>query len=141
MADDYPKYLYRGTTTNYIGPQGLINTMSNGLGHHTKIYFFTNPEDAVLYAYLHKQGGDQDTIFSMLPGGVPVIVVIKVDEHLQKQLEEGWEYDHGVEWFIRGGFVPSNNIIQIFQLPKTYSWAQAYKMLDSGRLKLTGLIR
>jgi hypothetical protein len=137
MANHYPKYLYRGTTDNYIGPQGLINTLYNP--SNSEIYFFDNPENAVLYAYLHKQGGDQDTIFSMLKGGAPVIVVVRIDDWIKKRLEAGWEYNN--EWLVKGGFIPSKNIVQVFKLPANYSWAQAYKMLDSGRLKLSGLIR
>jgi hypothetical protein len=130
---DYPKYLYRGTTTNYLGPRGLIGT--NPRIHH--IYFADNPAEAAGYAYLHMDDSREDTVMSFLRGGRPVMVVVKIDPWLRKRLEQGWESDS--EWLVRGGFVPRENIVQVYPMPNVSWRTWNYRMGNT--YKWPGLVR
>jgi hypothetical protein len=107
----YPKYLYRGTTTNYIGPLGMINVDPNS----RRIYFSVSPDEARVYAQIHRDPTDhgRGQGISYLAGGRGVIVTVKVDSDLAHKLYRGHESEYPQEWWFEGRFIPKKNIVNI----------------------------
>lgn len=103
----YPKYLYRGTTTNYIGPLGMINVDES----FNRMYFSESLDQARRFAYIHKAPRNDDW-YQSFPGGKPVIVTVKVDSDLASKLHRGRSI-LAPEWWAETTFISRKNIVKI----------------------------
>lgn len=104
---EYPKYLYRGTTTNYLGPLGMINANSDS----NRMYFADSPEEAYWYSDVQNNPNQISIAKSFLPNGRKVLVTIEPDASLKKKLHRSRYTDY--EWYIEAGFLPRKYIVYV----------------------------
>ena len=87
-------YLWRGTTTRFITPQGLLAHPLPPPRREPRLYMSEGEEDAAGYA----------PIIAEQEGGQPALAKIILDQQLFKELKPGFE---GLgEWYVEREFIP-----------------------------------